>query len=235
MVVDNRQGDPAPHTATGQVTLSAGPHAFALSYAWQSGPGYLEAYWTLPDGTRTLLGPGAFQTDGRAAPLEPAPPPDTGQVPAGNGPLAVTPTAILDAHTLLQAPRGIAVDAAGNLYIADTDHQRIVVLDPAGHLVRTWGSAGKDPGQFMTPEDVAVGPDGLIYVLDSSLARIQVFTSQGEFRRAIDGGWCTPAGFTVGPDGMIYVASTCTGASASMHRTARCRWSIRRASTRPLT
>ena len=63
----------------------------------------------------------------------------------------------------------------------------------------------------MAPEDIEVGPDGRVYVLDSNLSRIQVFTPDGQLLGTVGkGGWCSPAGFTVAPDGMVYVADTCT-------------------------
>ena len=73
-------------------------------------------------------------------------------------------------------PRGIAVDARGNVLVADTGNKRIVVFDKDGNYIAEFGSAGFDPGQFDEPVGVAVAPDGTIYVTDTWNQRVQAFT-----------------------------------------------------------
>ncbi len=73
-------------------------------------------------------------------------------------------------------PRGIAVDARGNVLIADTGNKRIVVFDKDGNYVTEFGSAGFAPGQFDEPVGVAVAPSGTVYVTDTWNQRIQAFT-----------------------------------------------------------
>src|SRR5262245_19066956 len=59
----------------------------------------------------------------------------------------------------LRGPRGLAVDRAGFVYVADTDNDRIVKFDPDGHHVTTWGGTGSDPGRFDYPCNLAIGRD----------------------------------------------------------------------------
>jgi sugar lactone lactonase YvrE len=72
-------------------------------------------------------------------------------------------------------PRGIAVDAQGRVYVADTGNKRIVVFDSDGNYLTEFGTAGMDPGQFDEPVGVAIGPDGTVYVTDTWNQRIQSF------------------------------------------------------------
>ena len=67
-----------------------------------------------------------------------------------------------------------------------------LATDDAGALVleAEWGGEGSEPGQLDHPSGVAVGPDGDVYVADSSNARIQVFTRDGAVRAV----WPLPDG-----------------------------------------
>ncbi len=78
----------------------------------------------------------------------------------------------------------------------------------------TWGSNGSGDGQFVAPRNMAVGPDGSIYVADSGNHRIQVLDQNGNFltkwgSEGSDlGQFSEPWGIAVGPDGTVYVADT---------------------------
>jgi DNA-binding beta-propeller fold protein YncE len=80
--------------------------------------------------------------------------------------------------------RGLAVDAEGNMYVADALNHRIVVLDASGNEVRTIGSLGRDDGQLNEPSGVALDDDGNIYVADTWNGRIVKFASDGSFLAA---------------------------------------------------
>ncbi|MCD6518577.1 MAG: TIGR03663 family protein [Anaerolineae bacterium] len=82
-----------------------------------------------------------------------------------------------------RAPKGLALDAEGNIYIADSQNHRIQVFDAQGRFLRQWGREGTAPGQFKEPWGVAVAPNGDVYVADTWNHRIQVFDAQGNFKR----------------------------------------------------
>jgi sugar lactone lactonase YvrE len=84
------------------------------------------------------------------------------------------------------APMGIAIDASGNLYVADGGNHRIRKVTPAG-VVTTFagnGTAGYVNGagvaaQFNSPTDVAVDASGNMYVADLNNRRIRKITPAG--------------------------------------------------------
>jgi uncharacterized protein (TIGR03663 family) len=77
-------------------------------------------------------------------------------------------------------PRDIALDAEGQVYVADTGNKRIQVFTPEGEYVAQWGGGGVVPGRFEEPTGVAIGPDGSIYVADTWNRRVQVFSAEYE-------------------------------------------------------
>jgi gliding motility-associated-like protein len=59
-------------------------------------------------------------------------------------------------------PSGTALDAAGNIYVADTENHLIRKITPAG-VTTTFAGKG---GEFSRPTGLAVGADGSVYVTD---------------------------------------------------------------------
>lgn len=112
---------------------------------------------------------------------------------------------------------GIAVDNAGKLYVIDAKRDHVRVFDADGSPRDTWGTSGDGPGEFgfsfdFPWGDLAVAPDGNLYVMDPNLARIQKFTPDGTYllgfgqRGSEDSQFLFPNGIAVGPDGHVYVA-----------------------------
>ncbi|HUI57792.1 MAG TPA: protease pro-enzyme activation domain-containing protein [Bryobacteraceae bacterium] len=100
-------------------------------------------------------------------------------------------------------PAGVAVDGAGNLYIADTINERIRKVNVAGTIITIAGSGdvgysgdgGPAPSaHFYGPEGVALDASGNVYVTDSGNARIRVVSASGVVTTLVggsigDGGW----------------------------------------------
>jgi sugar lactone lactonase YvrE len=100
-------------------------------------------------------------------------------------------------------PSGIAIDASGNLYVADTGNNRIRRVTPQGVVTTIAGDghAGYTDGpgrdaQFNGPIGVAVETDGSVYVADSYNDRIRKIASDGVVSTLAGG---TVPGYQDGP------------------------------------
>jgi len=78
-------------------------------------------------------------------------------------------------------PRGVATDAAGNVYVVDWGNRRIQKFTSNGTFITKWGSFGDGNEQFGSPSGLATDTAGNVYVVDSDNNRIQKFTSNGTF------------------------------------------------------
>src|SRR5207248_1133300 len=81
------------------------------------------------------------------------------------------------------------------------------------------GTRGSGQGDLVEPKNVAIAPDGVMYVADSGNHRIEKFDATGKFQLAWgsegtddgqfkDGPGGGPWGVAVGADGDVYVADT---------------------------
>jgi DNA-binding beta-propeller fold protein YncE len=83
----------------------------------------------------------------------------------------------------VDGPTGLAIDADGNLLVADTHFYRVLVYSPSGReLARIGGTPGSEPGQFGYVRDVARHPDGRIYTCESGdQDRVQILSPHGAY------------------------------------------------------
>ena len=75
----------------------------------------------------------------------------------------------------LRSPGEIALDAAGNLWVADRGNNRVQAFAPDGTLLTAFGERGTAPGQFMDPAGLTVDCRGVVTVADTDNNRVQSF------------------------------------------------------------
>jgi trimeric autotransporter adhesin len=153
---------------------------------------------------------------------------------AGNGIAGYTGDGGLGVNSGLSLPLGVAVDAAGNLYIADTGNNRIRLLSGgvlstvAGTGVPAYSddSAPASASDLAAPSTVAVDSSGNLYLADAT-NRVRVVTKNGRIATVAgsgvagysgDGAAATaatlngPAGIAIGSAGNLYVADSLNSA-----------------------
>lgn len=135
----------------------------------------------------------------------------------------------------LNQPYGIALDKAGNLYVADLGNARVRRVDTKGIITTVAGGGATLPNtipaagisavtaQLISPRNVATAPDGLVYFSDfngqfvyqiDTSGTLTIVTGTGTAGLYGDNGDATiaqvayPAGLTVGANGALYVADS---------------------------
>jgi YD repeat-containing protein len=130
-------------------------------------------------------------------------------------------------------PEGVAIDASGDVWVADKNNNRVEEFSSSGSLIAAYGSSGTGDLQFSGPWGIAINQTtNEVYVSDTNNNRIEVLKTNGEFVDAF--GWgvkdgkeelevCTtackaglagskngeldePLGLTVGANGDVWVA-----------------------------
>jgi alpha-tubulin suppressor-like RCC1 family protein/sugar lactone lactonase YvrE len=132
----------------------------------------------------------------------------------------------------LSSPRGIAVDAAGNIYIADSDNQRIRKVDPKGMITTIAGNGVPDFSGDDGPaidasinfvNGLAVDTKGNLYIADSGNNRIRYVDASGVITTFAGNGTqdfngddgaataaslSSPYGVAIGEGGVVYIADS---------------------------
>ena len=132
------------------------------------------------------------------------------------------------ASAAFNTPSGLAIDADGNLYVADTGNNRIRKVTPQGSVttIAGDGTAGFFDGpaaqaRFNGPIGVALDEHGNVFVADTYNDRIRKISPDGQVSTVAGAGtpgfadgdrntslFDTPCGILAAPDGSLVVADT---------------------------
>ncbi len=81
-------------------------------------------------------------------------------------------------------PRGVAIDGAGNAWVADGGTNRVLKFTAEGKFLAAFGGKGSASGKFVEPTAIEITPAGDILVADSGNRRVQRFDAAFNFLAA---------------------------------------------------
>ena len=97
--------------------------------------------------------------------------------------------------------------------MVDGGNFRVQVFDRDGKYLKSFGSVGKQYGQFARPKEIAADRDGNVYVVDTAFGNFQIFNPEGELLLFVGGRserdgpakYMLPSGIYVDEDGRVYM------------------------------
>ena len=233
LVVDNG-GVHSWRRVSNTVNLEAGPHQIGIKYFRSGGGIAMEVFWQPPRGpmeflpAQVLFPPGTVDLASLPPITLPSvveqatPTPGVQQPVAIATPLPVeTPVGELGTGQFIlqwggqgsdagqfEKPVDVAVDEAGNVYVADLGNKRVQKFDATGRFLAAWDGGDES---FVEPLAVATGPGGEIWVLDSHTNWVHRFDGGGKWQGKVGGpgsGFYQAKGLVVDEEGVVYVADT---------------------------
>jgi large repetitive protein len=145
---------------------------------------------------------------------------------AGDGNPGYDPTATVAIDATLTLPGGVALDGAGNLYIADTDNNEILEVNlTTGNIVSRWGNgqagyagdgttANASTTELNAPGGIAVDSSGNIYIADTGNNRIREIDASTGVIATVAGGGSTPGSCSGSTDAL---GDGCSATSATLN------------------
>ncbi|WP_026362284.1 SMP-30/gluconolactonase/LRE family protein [Geopsychrobacter electrodiphilus] len=109
-------------------------------------------------------------------------------------------------------PYGVASDGKGLLWVTDPGNHLVFRFDLAGRRTDLLTNIAGEP--FQTPSGIVFDPDrDRLYVADSGLRRVYIFSSKGEFQGQVgsDEIFLRPAGLAIDRSGNLLVADVLQG------------------------
>ena len=227
-IADSRNNRIRMVTPAGVISTVAGTGV--ASYSGDGGPA-TSAALNNPEGVLADSAGNVYIADSRNSRVRKIAPNGIISTIAGNGTDAYPSDGVPATNTSLVSPAGMALDATGNLYVAQESWSRIRKINTAGIISTVAGSNSTNgfsgdggpaaSASLYDPRDVAMDAAGSLYIADSQNNRIRKVTpdgtistlaGNGSFHSSGDGGPATgasldtPVGVAVDAAGNIYIA-----------------------------
>ena len=196
-----------PATTYGQVSTLAGGNGVGSA----NGAGTIATFYN-PPGIATDAQGNVYVADMINNQIRKITPAGVVSTLAGSG--AAGSTDGMGSGASFSSPMGVTVDAAGNVYAADSRNNLIRKITPAGVVSTFAGNINAVGGDgtglnaaFYSPQGLAIDKQGNIYVADAGHNLIRKITP-GAVVTTIASGFNYPTGVTVDAAGNIYVAES---------------------------
>lgn len=116
-----------------------------------------------------------------------------------------------DGNDVFNQPSDVLVAPNGDIFVADghgsQGNNRIVKFNSRGRFIKTWGSTGKEDGEFRDPHALAMDSTGRLFVGDRGNSRLQIFDQDGSHLET----WTQfgrPSGLFIDHNDMLYAADS---------------------------
>ena len=122
-----------------------------------------------------------------------------------------------DIEGSFKEPDATAVDPRGDVWVADSGHDRVIEFNPAHKVLRLFGTEGTGEGEFKGIRGIAADASGDVYVTDYGNDRVQEFGPEGEFKLAFgslgtsNGHFTGPSAITVDSSKHVWVLDNTAG------------------------
>ena len=121
----------------------------------------------------------------------------------------LVPNPNLDESLQFGIINGLDISSTGDMYLADSENDRILKLDTFERPERSYGDIGYGRGRLRTPASLCVDENSTVFVCDSGNDRIVIFDIFGEYQGDLGEGIVrTPCGIDIDTHGNIFVADT---------------------------
>ncbi|MGD0781395.1 MAG: 6-bladed beta-propeller [Candidatus Aminicenantales bacterium] len=90
-----------------------------------------------------------------------------------------------DPNTSFSRVNYFAIDEQGKIFVMDQKEFRVKIFAPSGTFIKSFGRRGQGPGEFQSPGVIRFAPDGNLIIQELVNRRLQYFTAEGKWLKAI--------------------------------------------------